>query len=125
LLEVFDAPSIVTTCTRRLPSTIPLQSLSLMNSAFMIARAQKFAMRLERECAPAPGGMAERDARIGRAFLLTIGREPLPDEQGAARRFLQSQPLHYPGLAEPAARHRALVDFCQMMLASNAFLYVE
>ncbi len=38
LLEVFDAPSIVTTCTRRLPSTIPLQSLSLMNSGFIIAR---------------------------------------------------------------------------------------
>ena len=50
LLEVFDAPSIVTTCTRRFPSTIPLQSLSLMNSNFMIARAQKLAMRLETEC---------------------------------------------------------------------------
>ena len=40
LLEVFDAPSIVTTCTRRLPSTIPLQSLSLMNSDFVVARAE-------------------------------------------------------------------------------------
>ena len=39
LLEVFDAPSIVTTCTRRVSSTIPLQSLSLMNSDFMIVRA--------------------------------------------------------------------------------------
>ena len=36
LLEVFDAPSIVTTCTRRSPSTIPLQSLSLLNSDFVI-----------------------------------------------------------------------------------------
>ena len=47
LLEVFDAPSIVTTCTRRISSTIPLQSLSLMNSDFVVARAQKLAMRLE------------------------------------------------------------------------------
>ena len=39
VLEVFDAPSIVTTCTRRLPSTIPLQSLSLLNSDFMLALA--------------------------------------------------------------------------------------
>ncbi|HEX3450309.1 MAG TPA: PSD1 and planctomycete cytochrome C domain-containing protein, partial [Isosphaeraceae bacterium] len=36
LLDLFDAPSIVTTCTRRVPSTIPLQSLSLMNSDFMV-----------------------------------------------------------------------------------------
>ena len=50
LLEVFDAPSIVTTCTRRLPSTIPLQSLSLLNSDFVVARAHKLAERLEREC---------------------------------------------------------------------------
>ena len=49
LLEVFDAPSIVTTCTRRLPSTIPLQSLSLMNSDFVIARAERLATRLERD----------------------------------------------------------------------------
>ena len=39
LLEVFDAPSIVTTCPRRLPSTIPLQSLCLLNSDFVVARA--------------------------------------------------------------------------------------
>ena len=40
LLEVFDAPSIVTTCTRRSPSTIPLQSLSLLNSGFVMTRAR-------------------------------------------------------------------------------------
>ncbi len=49
VLEVFDAPSIVATCTRRISSTIPLQSLSLMNSDFVVARAQKLAMRLENE----------------------------------------------------------------------------
>ena len=125
LLEVFDAPSIVTTCTRRVPSTIPLQSLSLMNSDFIIARAQKLATRLERECKAALEGQADRDARINQAFLLTIGRAPDPDERNAARRFLETQPSRYPGLAEPECRHRALADFCQMILASNAFLYIE
>ena len=67
LLEVFDAPSIVTTCTRRLPSTIPLQSLSLMNSDFVVARARKLAARLERECGS--GGLEDiRDTCIERAF---------------------------------------------------------
>jgi Protein of unknown function (DUF1553)/Protein of unknown function (DUF1549)/Planctomycete cytochrome C len=121
LLEVFDAPSIVTTCTRRSSSTIPLQSLSLMNSGFIIARAQKLAMRLEAK----DKSQANCDGRINQAFLLTISRLPVGDEYEAARRFLETQPSRYSTLAEPESRHRALVDFCQMLLASNAFLYVE
>ena len=53
LLEVFDVPSIVTTCTRRSPSTIPLQSLSLLNSDFVTTRARKLAARLDSGTAPA------------------------------------------------------------------------
>ena len=75
LLEVFDAPSIVTTCTRRLPSTIPLQSLSLMNSDFVVARARKLAERLERECAAALRPSRSRRPHH-QAFLLIIGRAP-------------------------------------------------
>ncbi len=56
---------------------------------------------------------------------MIIGRAPDPDESNAARRFLETQPSRYPGLAESDCRHRALADFCQMILASNAFLYVE
>ena len=40
-------------------------------------------------------------------------------------RFLKTQTSQYPGLAAPERRHRALADFCQMLLASNAFLYLE
>ena len=75
LLEVFDAPSIVTTCTRRLPSTIPLQSLSLMNSDFVVARAKArpaARSRVQRCVRRRPSRCS--DARITRAFLLTIGR---------------------------------------------------
>jgi hypothetical protein len=124
-LEVFDAPSIVTTCTRRAPSTIPLQSLSLMNSEFIIARARRLAARLELACDGGPQGHADLDTCIKEAFVLTIGREPEPNERTAARRFLDSQPSRYPGMAESECRHRALADFCQMLLASNAFLYIE
>jgi Protein of unknown function (DUF1553)/Protein of unknown function (DUF1549)/Planctomycete cytochrome C len=119
LLEVFDAPSIVTTCTRRLNSTIPLQSLSLMNSDFVIKRAERFATLLERESA------GDIRSRIDRAFLLATGREPDARERDEAARFLDTQPANYPGLAQPECRHRALADFCQMLLASNAFLYVD
>jgi hypothetical protein len=40
-----------------------------------------------------------------------------------ARKFLDEQEREYAGQSD--ARQRAWVDFCQMLLASNEFLYVE
>ena len=117
LLEVFDAPSIVTTCTRRTPSTIPLQSLSLLNSDFLAARARGLARRLERQAG------TDSDDRIRLAFRLAIGRPPDDAERAAARRFLAEQPRRYPDREDAAGR--AWVDLCQMILASNAFLYLD
>jgi hypothetical protein len=117
LLDVFDAPSIVTNCTRRIPTTMPLQSLALLNSGFVAARARGLARRLEREAGP------DADARIDRAFLVATGRGPGDEERDAARRFLESQPVRYAGRAD--AVERAWIDLCQMILASNLFLYVE
>ena len=47
LLQVFDAPSIVFNSTRRPRSTMPLQSLSLLNSEFAVARAKSLAYLLQ------------------------------------------------------------------------------
>jgi hypothetical protein len=116
-LEVFDAPSIVVNCTRRIPTTIPLQSLSLLNSGFATARARGLARRAEREAGP------DRDGRVERTFILALGREPNDAERAAACRFLETQPRKYDGQAEAA--ERAWFDLSQMLLASDAFLYVE
>ncbi len=115
LLSIFDGPSIVASCTRRETSTVPLQSLGLLNSDFVVARARGFAGRIGREA----GGDPVR--RVERAFLLAIGRTPSGPELAAARRFLDEQPGHYGG--GPDAADRAWVDFCQMLLCSNAFLH--
>ncbi len=125
LLEVFDAPSIVTTCTRRSSSTIPLQSLSLLNSDFVIKRARKLAERLERDAVCCDDCQSEQDFLITKAFLFCINRAPDPDERSAGRRFLEAQLVRYKNAAKPDPRRDALVDFCQMLLASNAFLYVD
>jgi hypothetical protein len=117
VLDVFDAPSIVTNCTRRTTSTMPLQSLSLLNSGFVAARARELARRSRREAG------ADPDARLAHVFHLAVGRGPDDAERAAARRFLESQPGRYPGRDD--ASERAWDDLCQMILASNAFLYVE
>ena len=115
-MKVFDAPSVATICTTRPSSTVPLQSLALLNSDFALARAEAFAQRL----------LAETDgsttAVVLRAWRLAIGREPTDREAALAGEFLESQRGQY--TAADATRW-ATTDFCQMLLASSAFLYVE
>jgi hypothetical protein len=125
LLDVFDTPSLVTTCTRRSPSTIPLQSLSLLNSDFVTTRARKLAARIDRDCASRRARVGEEDPGIGWAFQLTVNRAPLADELIATRRFLQAQRLRYANDLKPDPNHDAWADLCQMLLASNAFLYID
>jgi len=117
LLHLFDAPSIVGSCGTRTTSTVPLQALTLLNSDFARLRARAFAQRLEREAG------AEPHMRLALAFRLACGREPAEEEAAAARRFLAAQTQVYAG--QPDATGRAWTDLCQMVLASNAFLYLE
>ena len=116
-LGTFDAPSIVFNCTRRAETTMPLQSLSLLNSEFAVKRGEDLAQRLERD-----GGKDEL-AKVRRAFLLTSGREPDSGERKAATRFLTEQRLAYAG--KPDAEQRAWADFCQSLFGLNSFLYLE
>jgi hypothetical protein len=115
LLELFDAPSIAVTCGTRSNSTIPLQALALLNADFSRKRAEAFAHRLN--------SVAELDARIALAFRLACGREPDGAERTASQRFLAEQRRVYADQKD--SESRTWVDFCQMILASNAFLYVE
>jgi hypothetical protein len=116
-LQLFDAPAIVTTCGKRSPSTVPLQSLALLNSEFVRNRAKSFAARLAAEAGEDPG------KRLELAFTLVCGRPPLADERGACEKFLGVQRSVY--AKEKGADERLWNDLCQMLLASNAFLYVE
>lgn len=117
LLELFDAPSITVNCSVRHTSTVPLQALTLMNSEFARRRADRFARRLETEVGADPG------QRVAQAFRLAAGRVPDPAEQAAVNRFLETQRAVYQ--AEKDAEQRVWTDLCQMILSSNAFLYVE
>jgi hypothetical protein len=131
LLEVFDTPSVVTNCAFRNTSTVPLQALALLNSDFARRRAQTFARRLEKEVG------ADRHKRIDLAFRLAYGRKPGEKEIDAAERFLNAQEQVYSpeknadagraGVGRPTrvSDRRVWEDFCQMILSSNGFLYVE
>ena len=116
MLKVFDAPSISTICTGRPSSTVPLQSLALLNSDFSIACSEAFAGRLLLESDRTP------EMLVRLAWELTTGRLPTSAEQSLSFEFLAAQHRQYEG---NEATKLALADFCQMLLASNAFLYLE
>jgi hypothetical protein len=119
--EVFDFPDIAINCTGRVNSTTPLQSLALINSAFMLEQAHNFAQRAR--------AIAASDApanQVQAAILLAFGREPTPSELQSCVKYLQTQRERYLQLKEPpdrAAQH-ALAGLCSIFLASNEFLYI-
>ena len=80
-LRLFDFPSVRATVAERSSSTVPQQSLFLLNSPFMAARGKAFAARLIREA-------KTTDARIDRAYALLYGRPATDDERTVAKAFL-------------------------------------
>jgi hypothetical protein len=108
--DVFDGAKMNPNCVQRTHSTVALQSLALLNSDFVRARSKAFAARLAKET-------STQAERIDRSFRLAIGRAPTNEEQEAAAEFLSAE-----SSGDEAARW---ANFCQMIFASNAFLYVE
>jgi hypothetical protein len=94
-----------------------LQSLTLLNSDFARQRGRKFAERLAKEAG------ADPSKRIDLAFRLALARGPKVEERAAAEEFLAAQKAAYAGKADGG--ESAWADFCQMVLASNGFLYVD
>ena len=117
MLELFDAPIMVTSCPQRNTSTVPLQSLAMLNSKFVRHCAGELARRLEREAG------ADNRLRIERALLLAAGRAPWPAELQASEKFLSKQRAVYAD--EEDAEQRVWTDFCQMLLAGSNVLYIE
>ena len=104
LFETFDQPDLITSCDRRNRSTIAPQALLLMNNAFVILQAQRFAERLRREAADLP------EAQIGHAYRLALGRAPAPFELQKSLEYLKANP-------------GGLADFCQALFSLNEFVY--
>jgi hypothetical protein len=121
LLQLFDAPVMVNNCAVRGTSTVPLQSLELLNSAFVRSRAAAFAKTTRARISA--GADDELSTSVRRAIAMAFGRRSTPFEERTSLQFVREQIETYHGAKN--ARRRAWRDFCQMLLASNAFLYVE
>ena len=104
LLDVFDCPDPSTQTPERLVTITPLQSLSLMNNAFVLYMADHFAERLSSIAGD------DINEQIKQAYLLAYGREPDAEETELAESFVQQQNLS---------------AMCRVLFNSNEFLYVD
>lgn len=104
-MEVFDAPTLQTSCPDRAASIHAPQALELLNGSLANQMAGAFAERLIRET----NGGDDHGAVITRAYALSLGREPTDQERELSRSFLHDQPLR---------------EFALAVFNLNDFLYV-
>ncbi|MCA8989726.1 MAG: DUF1553 domain-containing protein, partial [Planctomycetaceae bacterium] len=123
MFETFDAPAMTPNCEFRSSSTVAPQSLFFMNSAAIVEFSDFFADRLIKE---APDGIPQQ---VDRAWLLAYSASPSETERDQAVAFVTTQQELFTNQQtdwdQPRVAKEALSVFCQALLSSNRFLYVE
>ena len=113
LITTFDGPKPFTTVGRRDATNVPAQSLTLLNSAFVIDTAKQWARTLNLQ--------KQSDAdKVDTLFVQALARKATPAEQAAAARYLAD-------LKATHADQPAMIwaDFAQSVLNLKEFLYLK
>jgi hypothetical protein len=114
ILAGFDQPDPDSSCPVRYVTTVPTQSLGLLNGDFANEQAEAFAKRLQKD---APNDLA---GQVARAIRLTTGRVPTAEEVKRDLAFVaQMKEKHKLDSA------KALAQFCLLCLNSNEFVYLD
>ncbi len=124
MMQVFDAPEALTSMGDRPSTTIAPQALLLLNNANVRADAKAFAARLRPTLEHSPA------EAIRTGYRIALGRDPLPEElEDSVAFFAHQRELHEHDDKTIAhsldAREQALLDFCQVLLCLNEFVYVD
>ncbi len=132
MLEAFDMPDTHESCGRRNQTITAPQAMSLLNGKVSLEWAEAFAGRVLKQAGTDP------DAQVEKAYRLAFGRKPDGFEKDSVLTFFEKQKpvitervaggekLALPTVVPPGydpAKAAALVDFCQMLLNSNEFVY--
>ncbi len=113
-LKTFDFPEPSNVLGRRSTTNVPMQSLFLMNSPFVVARAERLATLAAKT--------GDDDTAVATAYERALGRLPRDDERSRAVEFLSR---HAAQLDGENPRREALVSLCQALFASAEFRFVE
>ena len=114
MLKAFDSADTDSTCAVRFATTVPTQSLTMMNSRFVNRQATAFANRLRSEA----GKDREKQVRMG----LTIVTSRLPSTQEIEDGLAMLDDMRGEG---GLTENEALDRFCLMALNLNEFIYLD
>jgi hypothetical protein len=87
-----------------------------MNSVQARQYAEAFAKRAESQSTP--------DC-IDRVYRIALGRNPDPRESQMAAGFIEKQEAGYRDAKQADPHVAAVADFCQAVMSSNEFVYVD
>ena len=114
ILSQYDMADTDSSCAARFTTTVPTQALGMLNGEFSNEQAVQFAERLQRE---APTDLR---AQIVRGIRLTTSRPPADAEVKQDVAFVQNLQTQ-PGMNA----HKALVQYCLLLLNANEFVYLD
>ena len=117
MMQLFDAPEAIQSIAVRPSTTVPTQALALMNSPFVRQRAEKLAAKIR----PKTPDLVPQ--AVEQAYLAALTRRPTEKERDRMSLFVTRQAESYAG--NPQALNFALADFCQVILCSNEFIFVD
>ena len=132
-LATFDAPAMLPNCEQRISSTVAPQSLFMLNDTFVLETSQALAARLRTE---RPG---ELRAQLQLAWRLLTAHEVseqviaegmihIAEQTESLRQFHAARAQATPpaeGAPLPDPQAEALASYCQVLLSSSRFLYVD
>jgi hypothetical protein len=114
MLAAHDQADTDTSCPVRFATTVPTQSLSMLNSEFMNTQAKVLAERIAEEAGD------DAEDRVELAMRLATSREPTEDEIEENVAFLQGVRDNF-----GKSKEEALQVFCLMVLNLNEFVYLD
>jgi hypothetical protein len=129
LLETFDMPTMNPNCDLRRCSTVAPQALLFLNETSIIQFAERTAERLWSD-------VENNDERVKHLFVRLFAQSPTEDEKSQCLEYLALQREVFASDPNPEWRKRleteptapevrALASLCQVLMASNRFLYVD
>ena len=121
MFQAFDMgdPSMVN--ASRSTTTVTPQALFVMNSPFMLAQSKSFAHALNAD------STLTDSVKIDRAYQQVYSRRPSAQETSRATQYLTRYADALSGTVSDAVKRRdmAWASWCQLLFASNAFIYLD
>lgn len=118
VMTLFDAPEPTQSIGERSVTTVPTQALSMMNSPFVRQQSEKFFARIK------PATDAPLTTAINQGYQVAYNRLPTEVERSHMLSFIEQQRAAL-GPDTPESTEKALIEFCQVLLCLNEFVYID